>query len=145
SLSYNYYADTPFYTLSLHDALTISPFDPAHAVDGYTDNCLGTVTATLTGTNVTGTDCNWTVTYTYTVKDVCGNPLPGQTYSNTGSDQTAPTLTGTPYAGTTGTDACKSAAATAAPFDAAHAVDGYTDNCLGAVTATLTATNFNGT
>src|SRR5207237_8936049 len=87
SLSYNYYADTPFYTLSLHDALTISPFDPAHAVDGYTDNCLGTVTATLTATNVTGTDCNWTVTYTYTVKDVCGNALPGQTYFNTDIDK----------------------------------------------------------
>ena len=57
------------------------------------------------------------MTYTFTVSDACGNDLAGQTYSNTGSDQTAPTLTGVAYPGTTGTDACfAGAAAAAAPL-----------------------------
>ena len=62
-------------------------------MSGYTDNCGGAVTATLTDTEVTGTDCGWTVTYTFTVSDKCGNELTGQTYSNTGSDQTPPEFT----------------------------------------------------
>ncbi len=47
----------------------------------------------LTGTNVPGTDCNWTVTYTYTVSDGCGNSLSNQTYSHTGKDLTPPSIT----------------------------------------------------
>ncbi len=77
--------------------------------------------------------------------DGCGNELTGQTYSHTGSDQTAPTLSGTPYAGTTGTNACKANAATAAPFSATDAIQGYSDNCGGAVTAHLTNTSVTGT
>ncbi|MBI2730564.1 MAG: T9SS type A sorting domain-containing protein, partial [Sphingobacteriales bacterium] len=50
-------------------------------------------TAELTNTSVTGTNCAWTVTYTFSIKDVCGNTLANQSYSNTGSDQTAPTIT----------------------------------------------------
>jgi hypothetical protein len=72
---------------------TAAPFSASNAILGYTDNCTGALTATLTNTNVTGTDCGWTVTYTFTVKDVCGNELTGRTYSNTGSDQTPPSLT----------------------------------------------------
>ncbi|MDO9274825.1 MAG: HYR domain-containing protein, partial [Lutibacter sp.] len=55
--------------------------------------CAGIVTATLSNTVVTGTDDTWTVTYTFTVSDANGNNLTGQTYSNTGGDQTAPTIT----------------------------------------------------
>ncbi|MBK9985108.1 MAG: hypothetical protein IPP15_22585 [Saprospiraceae bacterium] len=121
-------------------------FDAVAAAGGYTDNCLGSVTAVETGTEVvTGTDCAWIVTYTFSVQDACGNILPGQTYTHTGSDQTAPTLTGVPFAGTTGTNACMANAATAAPFIGASAILGYTDNCLGVVTATLTGTAVTGT
>src|SRR5439155_25697858 len=98
------------------NAAAAAPFDADNAILGYSDNCGGAVTASLTGTDVTGTDCSWTVTYTYSVSDICGNAFTERKYSNTGSDQTAPTLTGTSYAGTTGTDACKANAATAAPF-----------------------------
>ena len=39
----------------------------------YTDNCTGAITATLLSSSVTGTDCSWTATYTYSVVDACGN------------------------------------------------------------------------
>jgi hypothetical protein len=139
------YGGTSGTNACMANAATAAPFNATNAIQGYSDNCLGAVTASLTNTNVTGTDCGWTVTYTFSVKDICNNTLANQTYSNTGSDQTAPTLTGTPYAGTTGTNACKVDAATAAPFSASNAIQGYTDNCLGAVTATLTNTAVTGT
>jgi hypothetical protein len=74
-------------------ATSVPAFSAANAIQGYTDNCSSSVTATLTNTTVTGTDCNWAVVYTFTVKDECGNELKDQTYSHTGSDQTAPTIT----------------------------------------------------
>ena len=70
----------------------------------------------------------------------CGNDLVGQTYPIQVVTATAPTLTGVAYPGTTGTNACSADAATAAPFSAVNAIQGYTDNCGGAVTATLTNT-----
>ena len=127
------------------NATAAAPFSAGNATQGYTDNCGGPVTATLTGTTVNGTNCNWTVTYTFSVKDECGNTLANQSYSNSGSDQTAPSLTGTHYPGTTGTNSCKSNAAAAAPFSASNATQGYTDNCGGPVTATLTGTSVTGT
>ncbi|MBL7822498.1 MAG: HYR domain-containing protein, partial [Saprospiraceae bacterium] len=139
------YAGTTGTNACLANAATAAPFSATNAILGYTDNCTGALTATLTNTNVTGTDCGWTVTYTFTVKDVCGNELTGRTYSNTGSDQTAPSLTGMPHTGSSGTNACKANAATAAPFNATEAIEGYTDNCGGAVTATLTNTVVTGT
>ena len=140
--------DTPFpgtndIKACMADATTAEPFSATDAIMGYTDNC-SAVTAELTNTNVTGTDCAWTVEYTFTIKDACDNLLPLQTYSNTGGDLEAPTLTGTPFAGTSGTNSCKADAATAAPFSATDAIMGYTDNC-GAVTAELTNTNITGT
>ena len=68
-------------------------FNAATAVVGYSDNCGGTVTATLTNTFVTGTSCAWIVTYTFKVADACGNELTGQTIKHSGSDQTVPTFT----------------------------------------------------
>ena len=127
------------------NAETAAPFNAAHAIEGYSASCGSTVTATLTNTVVTGTNCGWVVNYTFNVSDICGNTLTNQTYSNTGSDQTAPTLTGTPYAGTTGTNACYSNASSVVSFDAANAIQGYTDNCSGIVTATLTNTTVTGT
>jgi len=121
-------------------------FDAEAAASGYTDNCGGAVTATLTNTEVTGNNCAWTVTYTFTVTDVCGNELTGQTIMHSGSNQATPT--GTAPAGTTGINACYVDAVTlpasTPAFDAEAAAAGYTDNCGGAVTATLTNTQVTG-
>ncbi|HOI48089.1 MAG TPA: Ig-like domain-containing protein, partial [Prolixibacteraceae bacterium] len=65
------------------DAVTAAPFSATDATQGYTDNCSSSVIVELTDTEVTGTDCNWTVTYTFSVKDEKNNVLTGQTYSNT--------------------------------------------------------------
>jgi hypothetical protein len=63
-------------------------FDADAAKAGYTDNCTGnTVTATLTNTAVTGSNCAWTVTYTFKVADNCGNELPNQKIYHTGGDK----------------------------------------------------------
>jgi gliding motility-associated-like protein len=58
----------------------------------YTDNCGGAVTVTKTATP-SGNDCNWSLTYSYEVKDACGNivsPLPTIIYS--GGDKTNPVI-----------------------------------------------------
>ncbi|MBL7798702.1 MAG: HYR domain-containing protein, partial [Saprospiraceae bacterium] len=116
-------------------------FDEAKAIMGYTDNCGGVVTATRTGTVVSGTDCTWNVEHTYTVKDACLNELPGQKYDEDGGDDTAPSLTAAAYAQSGTIDGCKpTQSAAEAMFDNAKAIMGYTDNCGGVVTATRTAT-----
>ncbi|MDO9275116.1 MAG: hypothetical protein Q7T92_06155, partial [Lutibacter sp.] len=61
------------------------------------------------------------------------------------TDNEAPTLTGTAYTGTTGTNSCKIDAETSAAFSSASAITGYTDNCAGIVTATLSNTVVTGT
>ncbi len=54
------------------------------------DDDAAAVSATHTDA-VTGDDCSWTVTRTYTIKDVCNNSTTA-TMSVSGSDQTAPEL-----------------------------------------------------
>jgi hypothetical protein len=104
-------------------------FDAVAAAAGYTDNCGGAVTATLTNTAVTGNHCGWTLTYTFTVTDICGNQLTGQTIQHTGSDQTGPTADALsplgPYS-------CFSQI----PAPNINDVTGETDNCGGPVTVT---------
>mgnify|MGYP000476468640 CR=1 FL=1 len=55
-------------------------FDAVYAASGYSDNCGGAVTASMVSAVVAGDDCAWTITYTFTVSDVCGNVLGGQSY-----------------------------------------------------------------
>ena len=57
----------------------------------YTDNCAGEVTVTSVD-EITGNDCGWTVTRTYTIKDACDNAVT-KTMSVSGSDQSAPVAT----------------------------------------------------
>ena len=58
----------------------------------YTDNCGGDVIVTKSG-SPTGTDCNWSVTYTYEVKDVCNNIVtPSPTVIYSGGDISVPTI-----------------------------------------------------
>src|SRR5690606_29038674 len=78
------------------DAVASAPFDAVLAAQGYTDGCGGAITVTLTDTELTGDDCNWTVTYTYSVTDACGNVLEGQTYTNIGGKQGKPVITTNP-------------------------------------------------
>jgi hypothetical protein len=106
-------------------------FSNTNALEGYTDDCSSTLTATLTNTVVTGINCSWDVTYTYTVADECGNTTVGS-YMDIGGDYTNPSITGTPYAGEHGINSGMPTAAQAdAYFNAALAVQGYTDNCSG--------------
>ncbi len=74
-------------------AFSTKPFDPTYAVLGYVDNDGGTVTAVKTDSTITGTNCEWTITYTYKVVDACGNELLDQTYTVSGRDQDVPVLT----------------------------------------------------
>lgn len=57
----------------------------------YTDNC-GSVSAYLTNTQVTGNDCGWTVTYSYTIEDACGNAAEEALVVFYGGNTTTPSL-----------------------------------------------------
>ncbi len=106
----------------------------------YTDNCGGPITVTKTGTP-TGTDCSWSVTYTYTVRDKCNNyvtTVPSVTY--TGGDTEAPQLAGVLPGGAVG-NVCY-ADRPAAPLATDIALL-YTDNCS-TPTASLTSTDVTG-
>ncbi|MDP2400996.1 MAG: HYR domain-containing protein, partial [Actinomycetota bacterium] len=90
------YTDPAYYDDCYIDATTpplgVPAFNATNALFGYTDNC-GIATATLTSTVVTGNDCAWTVTYTYSAIDVNSNALTGQSYTHSGGDKTTPTWT----------------------------------------------------
>ncbi|HNA64007.1 MAG TPA: T9SS type A sorting domain-containing protein [Saprospiraceae bacterium] len=115
-------------------------FDAALAASGYSDGCGGTVTAELVSAVVSGSKCSWSISYTFKVKDECGNALNGQSYTRSGSDQSAPT--GSAPAAITGVNACLPTQSEAdASFDAALAASGYSDGCGGTVTAQLVSAN----
>lgn len=62
----------------------------------FTNECSGVVVTHVDDITSQTSNCAWTITRTYTVKDVCGNQAEGPfTMSVSGSDQTAPALTGT--------------------------------------------------
>ncbi|WP_067149106.1 HYR-like domain-containing protein [Pseudotamlana agarivorans] len=126
----------------LADAQTDYPFNATTLAASYSDNC-NNVTVNLTNTNQTGNDCSWTFVYTYEVVDDCGNKLENQTITHTGSDQTAPTLTGTAPSGVTNADLCLADAQTNYPFDATAIATSYSDNCNN-VTVNLTNTTQTG-
>ena len=104
----------------------------------YTDNC-GSVSATLEDTETTGTDCSWTVTYTYEVSDECANTTT-VVFEYTGGDTEEPMLDGTLPGGNVG-NVCL-ADAPAAPAGSVIA-DEFTDNC-GVVSALLNTTDTSG-
>ncbi len=118
------------------NALTAVPaFNAIAAAAGYSDDC-NNATATLTGTTPSGTDCLWSVTYTFSIADDCGNTLSGQTITHSGSDQTIPTFTTGATALNTSLECSNTAGLAAAQALAPTA----TDNCGGAVTVTKTTT-----
>ncbi|WP_228851852.1 T9SS type A sorting domain-containing protein [Aegicerativicinus sediminis] len=64
----------------------------------FDDNC-GNVVVERSGPSVEGDDCSWTLTYTYTVKDECGNAFVDfpVTVSYSGGDDQDPEITVRPY------------------------------------------------
>ncbi len=58
----------------------------------YSDNCSGVI-AVLIDTQMEGTDCNWTVTYTYSVTDGCGNEADNAVVIYEGVDTIDPIVT----------------------------------------------------
>ncbi|MGB4849085.1 MAG: hypothetical protein WBP41_14265, partial [Saprospiraceae bacterium] len=102
-----------------------------------TDNCPESLIVQYIDV-ATGT-CPITVTRTWTITDAQGIPAAAPCIQTINvDDTTAPT--GTSTASTTGTNACMTAAAGLFSFDALAAAGGYTDNCLGSVTAVETGT-----
>ena len=120
--------------------LANAPAAPAVATIAalYSDNC-ATPSAVLTNTVTTGDNCNWTVTYTYTITDGCNSITADVVY--TGGDTEAPILSGTLPGGDQG-NVCL-ASAPAAPAVATIAAL-YTDNCS-TPSAVLTNTVTTGT
>ncbi len=103
----------------------------------YTDGCGGTISVTHTAVP-SGTDCAWSVLYSYTIMDKCSNTVtPAPMFTVSGADLTAPTLTGSWPSNITGVNTCMSNAP-AGPSDAAIA-DLYTDACSGIITVTHTS------
>ena len=113
-------------------------FDSNKAILGFSDDCAASVTASLTGTSDTGDDCNWTVTYNYTVSDGCTTTT--GSYTEMGGDIDPPSLTGTGYQGTFIND-CQ---VNAPGFNPGKALMGYTDDCAIILTATGTTSMITG-
>ncbi len=98
----------------------------------YTDNC-STVTATLLSSSVTGTNCSWTATYTYSIKDACDNEADNAVVIYTGGDTEPPVLSSQPENVVVSCDAIP-----AEPVITAF------DNCAGAVEVSYSSTNTQG-
>src|SRR5204862_221735 len=111
-------------------------WNATYAASTYSDNCGEAVTAEFVRAVISNgsTNCNWTVTYNFNVRDVCGNYLNGRSYTRSGSDQTAPTGSGP--AAITGVNACMPDQTGAdGSWNATYAASTYSDNCGEAVTA----------
>ena len=84
----------PAGAIEINGCIGSAPVGPTAAAIAllYTDNC-GTVVVTKSGTP-TGTNCAWSVTYTYLIKDNCGNTVvPSPTITYSGGDVSAPVFT----------------------------------------------------
>ena len=127
----------------------------------YSDNCGGTVTVNHSDENTLTDNCGWTITRTYTISDACGNETTN-TMSVSGSDQSAPTLTGTWPSNITGQNNCFANAdlsglisdddvaalygGCSGTVTVTHAdVNTLTDNCGWTITRTYTINNACGT
>ncbi len=105
-------------------------------IQGLFEDCSGIVTVTFDD-DTTGNDCGWTITRTYTVVDGCQNTLtPAPTMSVSGSDQTAPVLTGNWPDNITGQNNCLQSADKSGLKDESYIETLYED-CSGIVTVTF--------
>jgi hypothetical protein len=121
----------------------VPAFATLNAAAGYNGSCGEDVTVSLTGTSVTGDNCSWLLTYTFSVTDNCGNVLPSQTVTYSGGTEDLPT--GTAPSGDTGINSCMADAEDAVPaFATLNAAAGYNGSCGEDVTASLTGTSVTG-
>src|SRR5688500_19037155 len=100
----------------------------------FTDNC-GTVVATYLGSTQSGDDCDWTVSYTYSVEDQYGNNASNVTVTYTGGDSAPPvvlTMDITVYLDSYGN----------ATIDDDAVDNGSYDNCSDELTFDLSQTTF---
>jgi hypothetical protein len=77
-------------------ALSAAPFNMSDAIQGFTDNGNGPLTAQYVSYDINGTDCEWAITYTFEVSDACGNKTSGFSYTNYGKDLAPPNFTSCP-------------------------------------------------
>ncbi|MBS1634267.1 MAG: HYR domain-containing protein, partial [Bacteroidetes bacterium] len=121
----------------INACLSVAPVGPTESAIAalYTDNC-GTVNVTKTGAP-TGTNCNWTATYTYHITDGCGNAVANDvviTYS--GGDHTLPTITCPSFTGNNASRTSNAPNCTYIPSNGEFNASA-TDNC-GAATLSYT-------
>lgn len=104
------------------------------AVEALYEDCSG-ITVSHTDANTSTDNCGWTITRTYTIQDPYGNTVePNPTMSVSGSDQSAPELTGTWPANITGQDNCFANADISGLISDDDVADLYSDGCGGTVT-----------
>ena len=118
-------------------------FDPIAVASNYSDP--GGVTAELTNTSITGTNCSWEVTYTFRVFDNCSNELTNQKIVHSGYDQDP--ANGTTPAGVANINACANETEIDGLYptadDEAAIEAAYTDDC-GTVTASFVSQTLTG-
>ncbi len=104
------------------------------AVEALYEDCSG-ITVSHTDANTSTDNCGWTITRTYTIQDPYGNTVePNPTMSVSGSDQSAPELSGTWPANITGQDNCFANADISGLISDDDVADLYSDGCGGTVT-----------
>ena len=107
----------------------------------YNDGCGGTATVTHSDANTATDNCGWTITRTYTITNACGTNSTTNTQSVSGSDQTAPTLTGTWPSNITGQNNCFADADVSGLMGDADVAALYSDGCGGNISVTHTDAN----
>jgi len=107
----------------------------------YSDGCGGTITVSHSDANTLTDNCGWTITRTYTITNACGTNSTTNTQSVSGSDQTAPTLSGTWPANITGQNNCFADADVSGLMGDADVAALYSDGCGGNISVTHTDAN----
>ena len=152
-------SDSSTFTVGVAPLVTVSsPNNVSDSACDYTDQADLTAAydAWLAGFTVTGAGCGATgsfaitppvtvdyclganISATWSANDGCSNDEKTATFVVT--KPLPPTLTGTPYKGTEGTNTCATDATGLFVFDALAAATGYSDDCGAAVTAVETGT-----
>jgi len=106
----------------------------------YSDGCGGTISVTHADANTSTDNCGWTITRTYTISDACGNEVTN-TQSVSGSDYTAPTLSGTWPSNITGQNNCFADADLSSLLSDDDVAELYSDGCGGTLTVSHTDAN----
>ncbi|MDP1622768.1 MAG: T9SS type A sorting domain-containing protein [Bacteroidales bacterium] len=127
----------PSNNTGVNACLANAPAGPSNATIAalYTDGCGGDITVTQSSVPSKCTDCSWTITYTYTIKDKCNNVvIPKPTFIVSGGDLTPPILTGTWPSDITNVNECLVNAPAGPSNETIAAL--YIDVCGGDISAT---------